>query len=539
MGTSSKLGRMTKVLSMCFMIFVQVYWYKFRKKSDQEWEELWENIGKRFRKTLFELEGLLIKIGQMLSSRADLLPNAFIRQIQDLTDQVPPSNWQEIQAILETEWGGSIERHFRSIDPNAIASASIGEVYKGVLKDGRQVAIKVQRPGIQSIVQTDFRTLRMIIWFADHIAPIPKGFINFKVLFEELKEVIERELDFTQERKSLLYFKERYKDKEIVRIPNVHEKLCTPKVLVMDWMNGMKITDEQAIDRLEISRSELARRLIEVFLPQWLEPGIFHADPHPGNVLISKSGQIILLDFGMTGEISKHDAANFQGLIESLFSKNYAKAVDVLTQLDFLLPEADPRTMEKLLAEFMAFQPNQLQELDLIQLKLELNDMIQALPIQVPTRFVFLGRSFITMEGMILNLVAEEDATALLKSEFIDWLKKQGDNRWSFVWTWLQSKPLFKHLHSAAEFLTLPQRLEQLKETEQRRQFQFTIYENNKKQCFQLGMLGLIGIGGGSFSSNQLILQAGIGLTVISCAGYLIFNHKLKKWMRYMHDKRR
>jgi predicted unusual protein kinase regulating ubiquinone biosynthesis (AarF/ABC1/UbiB family) len=539
MKIKNKLVRMSKVLSMAFIIFIQIYWYKIRRKPEPEWEKLWEKIGERFRKTLFELEGLLIKIGQMLSIRSDLLPNAFIRQIQDLTDKVPPSNWSEIQEILETEWGSSINHHFLSIEKMAIASASIGEVYKGILKDGTEVAIKVQRPNIYSIVQTDFRTLGIIIWFADHFAPIPKGFINFKVLFKELEHVIERELDFTKELKSLISFRERFKDVEVVQIPSVYSELSTSKVLVMEWVEGIRLTNEEALDQLEVSRQELALRLIQVFLPQWLEPGTFHADPHPGNILVSKEGKIILLDFGMVGEITKKDATYFQGLIECFLSKNYTKAVDCLFHLGFLLPGAESRTIERLLAEFMSFQPDQLKEMDLIALKLEMNDMIQALPIQVPTRFVFLGRSFITIEGILLNLAPEEELIDLVKPVFMEWLNKQGNNKWSFVWQWLQSQPIFKLFHSVTEFLDAPKKLELIKETEQRRQFQFIIYENHKKQLFQLTLLGFIGIAAGIFTAHPLLLKLSIGLSVISSMGHIICSYKLKKWMKYMHEKRR
>ncbi|WP_332634682.1 ABC1 kinase family protein [Halalkalibacter flavus] len=524
---------------MVFVIFIQIYWYKVRKKPEADWEKLWGKIGKRFRKTIFELEGLLIKIGQLLSIRADLLPNGFIRQIQDLTDQVPPSDWEKIEGILEAEWGGPLEHSLLYINKKAVASASIGEVYKGVLKDGKPVAIKVQRPNIQSIIQTDFRTLSIIIWFTHHFVPMPKGFINFKVLFKELKEVIVRELDFSQEKSSLFFFQERFKDVDIVKIPDVYSELSTPKVLVMEWVDGIKLTDEEGINQLEVSQCEVAERLIEVFLPQWLEPGMFHADPHSGNVLVSKEGQIILLDFGMVGEISKKDATYFQALIESLLSKNYPKAVECLTHLGFLLPEADPRTLERLLVELLSFQPAQLKEMDLIALKLEMNDMIQALPIQVPTRFVFLGRSFISVEGMLRSLASEDDLINVLKPVFMDWLSKQENNKWSFIWFWLQSQPLFKTIHSFTEFLKLPQKLENIKETEQRRQFQFTIYENYKKQLFQLTLLGFIGIGTGIYTSHQLILQLAVGVSVVSGILYFIYSFKLKKWMKYMHEKRR
>ncbi|OZU90645.1 ABC transporter [Virgibacillus indicus] len=539
MKSMSKLKRMSKVLSMAFVIFIQIYWYKVRKKSEADWDTLWGEIGSRFRKTLFELEGLLIKMGQLLSIREDLLPNEFIRQIQDLTDQVPPSNWEEIKEIIEAEWGGPLDQFLLHVEKNAIASASIGEVYKGVLKDGKPVAIKVQRPNIQSIIQTDFRTLSIIIWFAHHFVPMPKGFINLKVLFKELKEVIVRELDFSQEKNNLLYFKERFKDVDRVKIPDVYSELSTPKVLVMEWVYGIKLTDKEGISQLEVNGSELAEHLIEVFLPQWLEPGMFHADPHSGNVFVSKDGQIILLDFGMVGEISKKDATYFQVLIESLLSKNYPKAVECLTHLGFLLPEADPRTMERLLAEILSFQSTQLNEMDLIALKLELNAIIQALPIQVPTRFVFLGRSFITMEGMLRSLASEDELINVLKPVFMNWLRKQGNNKWSFLSFWLQSQPLFKTFHSFTEFLKLPEKLDDIKETEQRRHFQFTIYENYKKQLFQLTLFGIIGIGIGIHTSHQLILQLSVGVSAVSGVGYFIYSFKLKNWMKYMHEKRR
>lgn len=530
---------MYRVFSMVFGFFLNIYWYKLTRKSPAEWEKLWGNIGEKFRLTLFELEGLLIKIGQILSIRADLLPKAFIQQIEDLTDNVPPSSWSEIEVIFEKEWGNSYAQKFQSIEKTAIASASIGEVYKAVLQDSTEVAIKVKRPHIDSIVEIDFRILKMVIWFAEHLVPMPKGFINFKVLFQEVKHVIERELDYAKELNTILLFKERFKEMEFVRIPSVYSELSTSNILVMEWIEGIRINNTEAIDQVEVRRHELAQRLIKVFLPQWLEPGMFHADPHPGNILISKEGKIILLDFGMVGEISKKDANYFQGLIESFLSKNYHKAVDCLFHLGFLLPGAESRTIERLLAEWISFNPSQLKEMDLIALKLEMNDMIQALPIQVPTRFVFLGRSFVTIEGIIRLLVSEADLLELAKPAFMEWLNKQGNNKWTFVWQWIQSQPIFKIIHSVTEFLEAPQKYENLKELEQRRQFQFTLFENNKKRWFQLTLLGLFGILISLYNGHELIQNVSIVVSSASLIGYFITHFKQKKWIKYLHEKRR
>ncbi|CAM3747935.1 hypothetical protein GCM10009865_02300 [Aeromicrobium ponti] len=538
MKTKNKLFRMYKVLSLAFSIFVQIYWYKWTRKPEAEWGKLWASIGKRLRKTLFELEGLLIKVGQFISIRSDLLPAAFIQEIQDLTDKVPPSDWNKIHEILNAEWGFELSKKVLAIEQDAIASASIGEVYKGVLQDGSAVAIKVQRPEIQSIVQTDFRTLSILIWFADHFVPIPKGFINLKVLFQELKQVIERELDFTKEKETLLYFKNRYNESDDVRIPAVYPDLCTSKVLVMEWVEGRRLTDIGAVEQLDVSRQDLARRLMKIFIPQWLETGMFHADPHPGNVLVSREGRIILLDFGMAGEISKKDAAAFQSLIESFLAKNYSKAVECLSRLGFLLPEADPRTIERLIGEWITFDPAQLKEMDLIALKLELNDLITALPIQVPTRFVFLGRSFMTIEGIVRNLAPDEELLGLGKPVFTEWLNSHG-NKWSFIWRVIQSQPLFKIFHSAVEFLETPSKLEQLKESEQRREFKFAIFENRKKQLFQLILIGLIGVVTGYYLDDELIWQLSAGLTGVALAGYGVTSYKLGKWLKYMPEKQR
>jgi predicted unusual protein kinase regulating ubiquinone biosynthesis (AarF/ABC1/UbiB family) len=531
MNSNRKLYRMWKVISFAVSVVIRVYWYRIRKKPAQDKDELWGRIGKQFRETLFELEGLLIKVGQFLSIRGDLLPNGFVKQIEDLVDQVPPSPWEEIKKVLEREWDGAIDDKLGSVDSEVVASASIGEVYRGVLKDGTKVAIKVQRPTIKSIVSTDFRSLSIIIWFVRHFAPVPRGFINFKMLYQELKQVIERELDFHKEMETANHFHKRFQSIHGLKIPKVYPELCTSQVLVMEWVDAVRITDIDFIDQYQINRDELAQRLFRVFLPQWLEPGVFHADPHAGNVLIKSDGTLVLLDFGMVGEISKKDAANFQGLLETILLKNYPKAVEVLVDLGFLLPDADSKMVEKLLAEALTFNFANLKEMDIFAVKKEMNDMVKTLPIQVPTRFVFLGRSFVTVEGILRTLCPKKETIKIMEPPFKDWLNHSDTNKWKLILKWIQSQPVFQLFHSISNLVQAPGKYLEMKETQEQRGFSFTIYENQKKQAFILEVFGLVGVFSGVYLDVPMIWEGSAVLIGISFIGYAICSRKQRKWL--------
>ncbi|QDQ03486.1 AarF/ABC1/UbiB kinase family protein [Lysinibacillus fusiformis] len=528
---------MWKILSFAFSMFLRVYWFRIRKKSVTECEVLWEKLGQQFRQILFELEGVLIKVGQFISIRKDLLPSSFTDQLQDLVDQVPPSSWQDIKSVLEQEWGEPIEYVLLSIETKAVASASIGEVYRGKLKDGTDVAIKVQRPSIPSIMRTDFRSLAIIFWFAQHFAPIPKGFINFKMLFKELKYVIERELDFKKELETISHFRDRFASYQQLTIPNIYPQICTSKVMVMEWIDGVRITDVDFLDRSQINREELAQRLMRIFLPQWLEAGVFHADPHAGNVLVKSDGTIVLLDFGMVGEISKKDATNFQNLIQAILLKNYAQAAVILKDLGFLLPGANLNIIENLLKDVLTLDLNQVKEMDVFAVKKEMNDMVKLLPIQVPTRFIFLGRSFVTIEGMLQTIDPNKEMLDIIKPAFSEWLKQGTSNNWKLVLQWIHALPIFKIFHTLKDLLETPQRLVVQKEALQHREFYFSIYENQKKQTFILSVLGFLGTFTGIYLNFSILWKFSIGLLIVASLLYIISSWRQRKWLKLMNRK--
>jgi predicted unusual protein kinase regulating ubiquinone biosynthesis (AarF/ABC1/UbiB family) len=529
--------RMGKILSFAFSVLVRVYWYRIIKKSKSDRDKLWGRIGQEFRQILFELEGLLIKVGQFLSIRADLLPSSFVKQIEDLVDQVPPSPWEQIKKVLERDWDGPIE-DIISINPKAVASASIGEVFRGHLKDGTEVAVKVQRPTIKAIIRTDFRSLAIIIWVARYLAPVPKGFINFKLLFQELKYVIGRELDFIKELETINYFRQRFQSFHGMVIPKTYPDLSTSQVLVMEWIDAVRITDVDFLDQSNIDRRELSQRLFHVFIPQWLEAGVFHADPHAGNVLVKSDGTLVLLDFGMVGEISKKDASNFQSLLEAILIKDYLKTAGILIDLGFLLPEADPKIIETIMKEAFTIDLNQLKEMDLFKVKKELNDLIKSLPIQVPTRFVFLGRSFVTIEGILHTINPDQEFLEIAKPPFMEWLSHSNQSKWKLVMKWINSQPVFQIFHSLSEILETPQRFLALKETMLQREFHFSIFENQKKQTFSLGILGLLGVFVGVFLDNFILIKISTGIVVVSLLAYVVCSVKQRRWMKNIEKGR-
>jgi predicted unusual protein kinase regulating ubiquinone biosynthesis (AarF/ABC1/UbiB family) len=537
MKTQRKLWRMWKIVSLAVSIVLRMYWYELRGKSETEKDRLWEKIGKEFKQTLFELNGVLIKVGQLMSIREDLMPKSFVDQIKDLVDHVPPSPREEIEKVLESEWKYPVTVNLKSLDREAVASASIGEVYKARLTDGTQVAVKVQRPEIPLLVKTDFRSLAIILWFVRHFAPVPKGLINFKMLYRELKQVIEQELDFYKEMKTAIAFKERFKDHPGIKVPEVYPELCTDKVLVMEWVEGVRLNDTSEIERFELEGEKLGQRLFRLFLPQWLEAGTFHADPHAGNILIQPDGTFVLLDFGMVGEISKRDSVYFQQLLEGILLKDYQKAAEALAQLGFLLPDASLKGVEGLLEELVSIDMEQFKQMDLVAVKKEMNQMMKSLPIQVPTRFIFLGRSFATIEGLSYTLCPEKETLDIMKPAFLDWVKNTDRSKWDLLLKWIASQPLFQGIHRIRELVGIPNRMIQQKDDHQKNLFQFSLYENQKKHAFTLFIVAMPGIFFGYNNELEVLWQGSAALSGIALLGYSITGVKQKKWLSKLKNR--
>ncbi|MEG0260677.1 MAG: AarF/ABC1/UbiB kinase family protein, partial [Lysinibacillus sp.] len=255
--------------------------------------------------------------------------------------------------------------------------------------------------------------------------------------------------------------------------------------------------------------------------------------------LVKSDGSIVLLDFGMVGEISRKDATHFQNLIQAILLKNYAQAAEALKDLGFLLPGANLKIIENLLKDVLSIDLKEMKEMDLFAVKKEMNDMLKLLPIQVPTRFIFLGRSFITIEGLLLTINPNKEILDIIKPAFSDWLKQGNVNNWKFILQWINALPIFKVFHSVQELIETPQRLVAQKETLQQRDFHFSIYENQKKHTLLLGTLGFVGIFFGMYLQYPVLSKVSAGLIVISATVYIMSSWRQRKWLKSMDRNRK
>jgi predicted unusual protein kinase regulating ubiquinone biosynthesis (AarF/ABC1/UbiB family) len=260
-----------------------------RARGDTEAQpniEVLINVLVAFRKTAVQLGVLMIKLGQFLSSRADLLPQRALDVLSSLQDEVPPAPYSHVKSVIESELHKPVSELFSSLDTEATAAASLGQVHKGVLAaTGEVVAVKVQRPNIEQLVNMDLSTIRFVIWvislFADN-----SEFIDLNAFYREFRRTIFEEIDYVREAANARRFKEIFADKPHILIPGVIDGYTSKRVLVLDWVDGIKVNDYAQLEAAGVSRYEVAKRTVEAYFYQFFEVGFFHADPHPGNIFV-------------------------------------------------------------------------------------------------------------------------------------------------------------------------------------------------------------------------------------------------------------
>lgn len=426
--------RCTIIVWMAIKFIVQIYSFHMRnriwdERTKQKWNSLLMKQAKEYRKNAVKLGGVLIKVGQFLGTRADIMPDVFIKELTGLVDRVPPMSFDYAKTLLEQEWEGDINQYVSEIDNSSVASASIGEVYRATLKDGSDVAIKVQRYRVQDVFHMDFKALKIVFWILSTFTSFGKK-ANLSELYQELIYVMDKELDFEQELHYGTYFKKRYWDNPAVYIPSYYKDLCTKKVLVMEWIEGSKITDLHYLNKHDISVHEIARTLFDFYIDQFLSNGYFHADPHAGNILVQQNGTIVIIDFGMIGEIRQQDTYYFKQLIQCFIMDDYDSVIDILEEMNFILPNANKKRLKKILKQTVEmYQNGSMKRMDatmMDQLTKDIRVIIKDQPIQLPADYLYLGRAIAIIFGILIGIYPDIDMEKWAKPKIKQWVGGKG-----------------------------------------------------------------------------------------------------------------
>ncbi len=466
--------RVIRIVFMAVKFFMRATFFQKRHRGnwnplvEEKWNKLVTGMAKEYKTLALQLGGLMIKLGQFLSTRADIMPPSFLAELEGLTDRVPSVEREKIVTVLEQEWNTSYTTYLTHLSEEAIASASIGEVYKGVLKDGTEVAIKVQRPGTGRILRADFQAVRIVIWMARKFTGFTKQ-IDFTKLYLEMTETIGAELNFQQELQNGRSFAERFDEMDGIEFPRYFDDLSTRHVLVMDWIEGARITDLAFIERNELDRFEISERLFILFLEQVLYGGQFHADPHGGNILLKRDGTIVLIDFGMTGVIRKSDSQSILRIAEGIIFKNYDQVLNGLEELRFLLPHADREVLKDTIARLVtAYESNELMAMDSFVVERLMQDLqliVRTQPVQLPSEFAFFGRAASIFVGVLHILNPKVDLMALARPRILEWAASQKEGERIFgkedILRWIinSTGPLRVFPQKVINYLEEPERM--------------------------------------------------------------------------------
>jgi ubiquinone biosynthesis protein len=354
----SRRFRNARAYSTTFLVIWSYLWLRFRSRFHAEmWlehrlRETHLRNARRIERAICELQGLFIKVGQLISIMTNFLPEEFRRELEGLQDAVPPRAYADIERRLREELGHDARELFASFDEKPIASASIGQVHFAVMRDGQKVAVKVQYPDIEQIVRSDLRTLQRIFGIVGWFVP----YHGLDEIYREVRAIVLAELDYRAEADNGRRIGANFEGRTDVRFPQVVTELSTSRVLTTHFESGCKITDFVALRRKSVDRTALAKQVVEVYCQQIFSDGIYHADPHPGNLLVrtreGDSPTVVFLDFGAVAEIPAKVRQGIVELLQGALSRDTRRIVRAMRQMGFVARGADDRVFEQVIEYF-------------------------------------------------------------------------------------------------------------------------------------------------------------------------------------------
>jgi ubiquinone biosynthesis protein len=423
-----RFARATRAYVTTFKVILSYLWLRFRARfHSDEWmhhtlRKIHLRNARRIERTICELQGLFIKVGQLISIMTNFLPEEFRRQLEGLQDAVPPRPYPDIERRIVEELGKTPDELFASFERRAIASASIGQVHVATLRTGEKVAVKVQYPDIDDIVRNDLRTLRRIFSIVEHFVP----YQGLDEIYREVRAIVLAELDFRAEADSGDAIAANFEGRPGVSFPTVIRELSTERVLTTRFEAGVKVTDIPALKRLGIDRTELATKVVEVYCQQIFTDGLYHADPHPGNLLVrvepgSEDQTLVFLDFGAVAQIPPTMRQGIVELIQGALARDTPKIVRAMRTMGFVARGADDRVFEQVVEYFHSrFQETiSLDSLNLKDIKFDPEKAVESVAdlrnmditlrelsenFHVPKEFIVLERTLLLLMGLCTEL---------------------------------------------------------------------------------------------------------------------------------------
>lgn len=354
-----------------------------------------------------------VKLGQVLSSRPDLLPEPYLKALARLQDNVKPFSFEEVEAIVTAELGVRISKAFSYFNPEPLAAASLGQVHSAALRDGRLVVVKIQRPGIRPRIAEDFEVLAEIAAFLDSHTMVGERY-RFATIVEEFRISIQHELNYEREAQNLIAVGENLKDFEHIQVPQPVPDYSTRCVLTMDYVKGQKITSIGPLTRLDLHGAPLAEELFKAYLKQVLVDGVFHADPHPGNVFLTDDGDIALLDLGMVGHTTPTMQENLLKLLMAISEGKSDEAANLVIHISQKTENFNQNEFRRRIGQVMAARQDQnLQQLNVGSSLLAVSRNAAENGLFVPGELTLLGKTLLQLDevGKILDPEFEPNAS--------------------------------------------------------------------------------------------------------------------------------
>jgi predicted unusual protein kinase regulating ubiquinone biosynthesis (AarF/ABC1/UbiB family) len=419
--------RFLRSIGFAAWIFAQILFWRVivqriagKEFVDRGDKQRWRKWSRSFRHFAIDMGGLMIKLGQFISTRVDALPLEITEELVSLQDEVPSVPFEQIREVIERNLGPISER-YSWFNQEPVAAASLGQVHRARLLNGDRVVVKVQRPGIADIIYTDLAALAVVAKYAKKYPPIARR-ADTEKLTEEFGRVLLEELSYEHEAQNARQFAEMFKNNMGVYVPSIYAEHSTDHVLTIEDVTSIKINDYAALEAAGISRKAVAKRLMDTYLIQIFERHFFHADPHPGNLFVYplpveeyKPGQrpfyLIFIDFGMTGQLTQKIVDGLIDTMAAVVSRDARKLIESYDRLGLLLPSADKKRLEE--ATTLVFDQvwgrsmAELGNMDydqMAEMGKEFNDLIYEMPFQMPQDWVYLSRAVGILSGMCTDL---------------------------------------------------------------------------------------------------------------------------------------